>query len=296
MDDMIPLSTNTHVPPRPVDSQPEPGDLRCPPSPPSEKGPRGEESLQRIPGGPSVAPDPAAPSNSDENPLPMDSQPAQRRLSKVELLALWQRARRLAFHRCTRTLWRLHRGEGGFYQADDFMQDLFLEFTALVGEWRAHPDASERGLWDAWHRLLSRGGIRVLRRRPQRLWRRAHSTGGLPSTSQGRHDQRDLARFRAPLTSSNPEPYTQPEDSETTREQIARLDDLEDALWALRPLHRQVIYMVTMADLPAAQVARLLGIDTPNAVYARLRTARTALRRRLRQLAHQRTPRDPPGP
>jgi RNA polymerase sigma factor (sigma-70 family) len=224
----------------------------------------------------------------------MRSQPAHRRLPQVDLLALWQRARLLARRRCMRTLWRLRRGEGGFYQTDDFMQDLYLEFAALVREWRADPDASERALWETWRRLLSHGGIRVLRRRPQRLWRAAHSSGGLTSTLQKHRDEQDLAQRRPPPTSPNPEPYIQPEDSEATCEQLARLDDLENALWALRPLQRQVIYMVAMADLPAAQVARLLGIDSPNAVYARLRTARTALRRGLRHLAHQRLSRDPP--
>ena len=225
--------------------------------------------------------------------MPTDSQRTHQPLSKVELLALWQRANRLARRRCVRTLWRLRRGEGGFYQADDFMQDLFLEFTNLVREWRANSEPSEKSLWDAWHRLLSRGGIRVLRRAPQRLWPTAQRTASLLPPSQ---EHPNVAQHPERLSSSSIEAHIQPEDSDTTRQQLARLDDLEAALWALRPLQRQVIYMMTMADLPAAQVARLLGIGSPNAVHQRLRAARAALRRRLKQLSHPRISRDLPGP
>jgi DNA-directed RNA polymerase specialized sigma24 family protein len=42
-----------------------------------------------------------------------------------------------------------------------------------------------------------------------------------------------------------------------------------------------VIFMATLAELPAAEVARLLGLSEGNAISQRLYAARTALRRLL---------------
>lgn len=54
-----------------------------------------------------------------------------------QCLSLWPRAREMARVHCSGTLARLRNGDGGFYQADDLWQDLFLEFWALASRWQA---------------------------------------------------------------------------------------------------------------------------------------------------------------
>ena len=63
--------------------------------------------------------------------------PSTQSSDEAELLWLWQRGREMALRRCARTVARLRLGAGGFYEAEDFLQDLFLEFWALVRRWRA---------------------------------------------------------------------------------------------------------------------------------------------------------------
>jgi len=87
-------------------------------------------------------------------------------------MTLWERGRRMAAARCSGTLRSLRGGKGGFYEADDLWQDLFLDFWALVRRWHEGPPPRRvEDLWAAWRRHLWQGGRRVLRRRPQRLWR-----------------------------------------------------------------------------------------------------------------------------
>ena len=93
-------------------------------------------------------------------------------MNDSQLLTLWQRGLRMARRSCAHTFARLHDGEGRFYEADDFRQDLFLVFRELVERWQADGAADEEVLWAAWRRRLWRGGQRILRRAPQRLWRR----------------------------------------------------------------------------------------------------------------------------
>ena len=53
-------------------------------------------------------------------------------LSEDELMALWERGRRIALARCSHSLRALRQGGGGFYEADDLWQDLFLDFMELA--------------------------------------------------------------------------------------------------------------------------------------------------------------------
>ena len=214
------------------------------------------------------------------------------------LLELWDTAWRIAQRCCAKTLMRLRNGDGGFYEADDFAQDLFLEFWALVRRWSASQPACEDDLWTAWRGTLWGGGMRVLRRVPQRLWAGAEQAVDPVSLglayekverSEGVGGDRRLPR--AALRA-----LVQAEDAESTQDEAARLDELEAALWTLRPAQRQIIYMTALGDLPAAAVARLLGLGQPNAIYQRLHSARAALRRRLRADARDRDVRGETAP
>jgi len=209
-------------------------------------------------------------------------------LSEEELLALWQTARRMALRSCASTLARLRAGEGGFYEAEDFWQDLFLAFWSLAKAWRQAGPSDEIALWAAWRRALRRGGAQLLRRAPMRLWARRERP--LAPEVLALEDEPRLDRGQ-PFAAGDPSPpldgaaleaLTQPEDAEAGHLRRACLDDLEAALWALRPAQRQVIFMATLAELPAAEVARLLGLSEGNAVSQRLFAARAALRRLLR--------------
>lgn len=194
-----------------------------------------------------------------------------------ELLALWQLARQEASRRCGHTLARLRAGEGGFYEAEDFWQDLFLAFWKLFQSWW-ESGKGEGALWAAWRRFLHRGGAQILRRAPMRLWGRRERTLP-PQLLALEEDQGELDQPLDPLALAA---LTQAEDAEAEQYRQACLDDLEAALWALRPAQRQVIFMATLAELPAAEVARLLGLSGANAIFQRLHGARLALRRLLR--------------
>jgi len=199
-------------------------------------------------------------------------------LTEEELIALWQVARREVLRRCGHTLARLRAGEGGFYEAEDFWQDLFLAFWRLLRKWQATTPGDERALWAAWRKFLHRGGAQILRRAPMRLWARREQ----PLAPQLLALEDDADEAERPLDPMAQEALIQAEDAEAEYLRRACLDDLEAALWALRPGQRQVIFMATLAELPAAEVARLLGLSDGNAIAQRLYVAREALRRLFR--------------
>ncbi len=201
--------------------------------------------------------------------------------AEANLLHLWERAQRELLRCCRHTLYRLRRGDGGFYEADDFIQDWFLEFAALVR--RCH-NAPECELWAAWHRMLWGGGLRVLRRAPQRLWSRREwlvEPNALALADAG--DAPTLAdEVRLPVGALSA--LTQREDAQRTQTRLNALDELEAALWALTPGQRLVLYLGALEGLPAADLARCLGLPNTNRVYARLFSARAALRRALQRV------------
>ncbi len=212
-----------------------------------------------------------------------------------ELLRLWEHARRVALRSCRQTLSLLDRGAGGFYQADDFLQDLFIEFQALAthlaDEWGPLPWSSEQQdlLFAHWSRLLYMGGIRVLKRRPQRLWRgREYAVEpswldlDAPPESAAPTDMEALMR----LPPEARDALVQPDEAEPAQETLSRLDDLEAALWSLRPSQRQIVYLAAVANLSAAEVARSLGLQDRAVVRDALFAARQALRK-CRQAAAQ---------
>ena len=209
--------------------------------------------------------------------------PEPQALSEAEPMALWRQAWRLARPRCGRTLSRLRRGRGGFYDADDFSQDLFLEFLGLLGRWQDAPRSSQADLWAAWRRILWQGGSRVVRRAPQRLWSGAELAVDPAELAleSGDEEESDGDAGRLSLPEAARAALIQPEDGEETQERLARLEALATALQALPPGQRQLITMLALAGLPAPLVARRLGAGSTNALYQRLRLARLALRRKL---------------
>jgi len=212
---------------------------------------------------------------------------AQRAGDEALLLRLWQKGLREVRRRCARTLSRLRVGEGGFYHADDFLQDLFMEFMDLARHWRTSTEPDEAELMAAWRRKLWGSGICILRRTPQRLWSGVEYAlePGRLALDEGSLDQDGNSDGAHPglfLPSSALEELTQPEDAQAIGVRLRALDELETALFRLRPLQRQVIFMSTFQALRAAEVASCLGLGGRNTVYQRLARARAALRREIR--------------
>ena len=219
----------------------------------------------------------------------MSEQPGEpAALAEQELLRLWRVAREMAYRLCGRSLARLRAGQGGFYATEDFEQDLFLEFWDLARRWWAEKDHPDEGrLWAAWRRRLWGGGLRVLRRAPQRLWQGEEqavdplawalddggSTGGSACQAAEAHGQLP-AEARAALV--------QADAAETTRAEAERLTRLEAALARLRPAQRQILYLTTLSGLSGAETARSLELADRDVVYQRVHAARAALRRALK--------------
>jgi RNA polymerase sigma factor (sigma-70 family) len=209
------------------------------------------------------------------------------RLTETELLRLWERAWRDAERRCARSLASLRRGAGGFYGADDFYQDLFCEFWQLVRCWRAD-GGDEAALWDAWRRILWQGGMRVLRRCPQRLWHGVERP--LPPARLARDATNDDGGADGHEGLIPAEALVEAEDPQAVHDRLARVDALEEALWRLRPVQRQIVYMRLLRGLPEEVVARRLGLPQGGRVSRRARRGRHALRRHLARLARQMRP------
>jgi DNA-directed RNA polymerase specialized sigma24 family protein len=187
----------------------------------------------------------------------------------LEADRLWPQARRLAEQWCAIALNRLRRGDGGFYEADDLLQDLYIEFRDTIARWRADGAGDdEQALWSAWSRRLWSGGQRVLRRQPQHLWVRQEEP----------MDPTELSQAAETLTT---ESDASPVDTVEVSEALSSLDRLDAALWSLPVLNRQVVYMLCLRRRHAADIAQQLSLPGPKAVYGLLRDARRRLRRAL---------------
>ncbi len=197
---------------------------------------------------------------------------------------LWPEARRLAVRWCCRSLYRLRRGEGAFYEAEDLLQDLYIEFRATVDECRA---ASAGGpldppaLWRAWSRRLWHGALNVLSRRPQALWSpREHSLDPAALGEDARAARLRPASRRFELDADDGT-AGMADDASATADQAEALARVEAALWSLPPLCRQVVYLVLLCGHRAEEVARALALRDAQEVYVLLRRARRHLRRAL---------------
>jgi DNA-directed RNA polymerase specialized sigma24 family protein len=71
------------------------------------------------------------------------------------------------------------------------------------------------------------------------------------------------------------------EDAVRIGERLDRLEQLERALWSLRPSQRQAIYMGALADVTGVEAGRRLFLPSANTFYQRLFAARAILRRRV---------------
>ncbi|MHB1293926.1 MAG: RNA polymerase sigma factor [Anaerolineae bacterium] len=195
------------------------------------------------------------------------------------LLDLWQKARTLAAGWCRIALARLRAGQGGFYDDQDLWQDLFLEFWAVVGLWQEGEAHDEEHLWDLWKRALRRGGLRVLKRAPQRLWVGVEeAVEPCVLALDGAEGARDVERTPLPLAARRALTLEDSREEGSGRVEVA---ELAEALWRLRPLQRQTLYLGAVVGLTADQVARCLGLTGPNVASQRLHRARERLQQCL---------------
>lgn len=202
-------------------------------------------------------------------------------LSESDWLRLWEQASRQAKQCCRGTLMRLRRGEGGFYQADDLMQDLFIEFTALVQCWQARGE-SEAELWTAWRDVLWGGGWRILRRAPQRLWtgvEQAIEPARLALEMGDEYAFVGVDSARLPMAGAKA--LVQVEDSQATQARLGLIEALADALATLSVEQRVLLYLCVVARLSAAQAAACLGLRDAVCVHRRLYAVRRLLRQHL---------------
>jgi RNA polymerase sigma factor (sigma-70 family) len=194
------------------------------------------------------------------------------KVADVELMRRWERARRMAARSCARTFGQLRAGAGGFYDADDFAQDLFLAFWRIERRWREEGSGDEAALWRAWRRFLCHGGSNVLRRRPQRLWSGSREEAVAPELFELGGGEAAGAPGPAGLARR----LSRSEDAAAVYARRSAWARLAGALWALPARQRQVLYMVVVQERPATAVAELLDLET--------RDVRRVLARGLRAL------------
>lgn len=194
-------------------------------------------------------------------------------LDEQALLALWRKARVLAGSWCGTSLARLRAGHGGFYDDQDFWQDLFIEFWAVVKLWQHGESRTEARLWALWRGALQYGGLRVLKRTPQRLWSGAEQAVEPCVLALDTENVPDASR--SPLPPAVRRTLTLDSDEAPGAAEAA---ELAEALWRLRPLHRQVLYLNGFVGLTADQVAHCLGLTGRDSASQWLHRAREHLR------------------
>lgn len=202
-------------------------------------------------------------------------------LSDADLLCLWGQARRLALSLCAGSLQSLRRGLGGFYEEDDFLQDLFLEFWELARRWR------DDQLWAAWRDRLRNGGYRVLHRRPQRLWH--HRERRIDPAAMAGDPLFDPERSSGTpdIDGAVLDALAERIDPAEALELRATEEEVERLLWSLDATRRQALYLTAVADLSCFEAARSLGLASAQNVRHYVERARATMRRR-RQRRDQR--------
>ncbi|MEN6478583.1 MAG: sigma factor-like helix-turn-helix DNA-binding protein [Anaerolineales bacterium] len=210
---------------------------------------------------------------------------SEREAALARVAALWPEARRIAERRCAHNLHRLARGEGGFYDADDLIQDLFVEFWALMQRPElaeavaAGATLADEPLRSAWSRALWGGGMRILRRAPQRLWSRLEKPMAPELLDGAVLDADDPAAdgLAARLTQVLAELGRQ--DEAQLHSALESIAALSGALARLKPVPRQVLYLAMLQGLPAEAIAAQLGLGSANAVGQRVQAARAERKR-----------------
>ncbi len=179
------------------------------------------------------------------------------------LARLWDLALPVTRARARPILCRLAQGEIPFYDADDLLQDLFLEFHRWL----------EQGPADSRHDLLQRWSYRLpaalrslLRRPPVRLGapqrEQAWEGTGSPGEDEGEAPAEDW-----------PAPGPEPLQHVLQGEGVARA---RAALVSLTPQARDLLWRRYGREEAVAEIARALGW-TPEEVHRALRTARSRL-------------------
>ncbi|NLG29541.1 MAG: sigma-70 family RNA polymerase sigma factor [Chloroflexi bacterium] len=196
-------------------------------------------------------------------------------MDERELLTLWREGLRMARQACGHTLARLENGDGGFYEAEDLLQDLFLEFWRVAEAWQASDPANEEALWAAWRRRLWRGGARILRRAPQRLWRRAEVRFAPDELDAAGDAELGAARMMRSIERA----LVQADEAPAACEQREALGDVTRALERMPAPVARSLTMTVLESRPASEVAEALGLPDARSVYAHVRQARAGLGR-----------------
>lgn len=196
------------------------------------------------------------------DPVHLETLASRARAGDRDALAcLWDLALPVTRTRVRPTLRRLAQGEVPFYDADDLLQDLFLEFHRWLVQ----------GPADSCHDLLQRWSYRLpavlrslLRRPPLRLGmpRREQAWDG-PNSPEEDGGETPAEAWPAP----GPEPLQQV----LRGEGLARA---RAALASLAPEDQDLLWRRYGREEPVAQIARALGW-TPGEVHGALRAART---------------------
>jgi len=204
-------------------------------------------------------------------------------LSVEEREALWREAWLMVRRHCGGTLSRLRRGWGGWYDADDFYQDCYLAFEALLERW-ARQGLPAGELWSAWRCYLWRGGGQILRRPPQRLGVRepcsvADLAGLLDAPEAPVSD--GLARAVLEQLVERADPLAQLLQREERGSGVALLARLLEGL----PVGQRALLRARyLQGMSVAELACRLGVS-PAVVHSRTHRALATLRRRARQMA-----------
>jgi len=175
------------------------------------------------------------------------------------LAALWEMALPLTRAHALRALARLRRGEVPFYDADDLMQDLYLDFHCWL---MAAPAGGEYDILQRWAYRLPTALGSILRRPPLRLGGPHREQPLEPPTEEGGERDKEL-----------PGRTPDPVQVLVRRERVERL---RTALACLDPRERRLLWLRYGREATAREIATSLGLE-PGKVHQHLRAARERL-------------------
>lgn len=178
------------------------------------------------------------------------------------LAHLWHLALPVTRARARSVLRRLAQGEVPFYDADDLLQDLFLEFHRWLMQ---GPGDGPHDVLQQWSYRLPTVLRSLLRRPPLRLGAQREQAWVGP-------DHADEDDVGTPVE-ARPAPGPEPLQQTLQREEI---EGACAALTALSPEDRDLLWRRYDREEPVARIARALGW-TPEEVHRALRKARLRL-------------------
>ena len=201
------------------------------------------------------------------NPAYLEALASRARAGDRDSLArLWHLALPVTRARARPALLRLERGEAPFYDAEDLLQDLFLEFHCWLMQ---GPGDGSYDVLQRWSHHLPTVLRHLLRRPPLRLgvpWREEAWPGpGHPGEADEDGSEGPGEDWPAP----GPGPVQQVLQGEEVAQARA-------ALATLAPEDRDLLWRRYGCEEPVAEIARALG-QTPGEVHRALRAARARL-------------------